>query len=128
MFKLFGLLALLLFAVESQAQGLELQQDETLLASVEEINVESTGLPVSSEAPQELWVVVYRINGQTHAVLMGHDPCCACLAAFAAQVPGLDIIDCGPIEDIPVPPGSEVSEEEALNDFGLTEWPTELPE
>jgi hypothetical protein len=73
------------------------------------------------------YVIVYKVNGVEHAVIINRYVCCICLAMFHIVVDtGIEIIDCGPVGMVNVPSGSVfVEEETALDHFGLTDWPEE---
>lgn len=83
--------------------------------------------PIETELgeSEERWVIVYTMNGATHAVIINRPVCCQCLVD-AIELLNLDIVinDCGPINGIQVPSDANyVSEAEALSDFGQEEWP-----
>jgi len=79
-----------------------------------------------SNTKEVRYVVVYKMNGVVHAVLIDHYVNCADLidANPLWNGFGIEILDCGPVGDVSVPSGTTyVAEETALNHFQLSEWP-----
>lgn len=79
-----------------------------------------------SNTKEVRYVVVYKMNGVVHAVLIDHYVNCADLIAANPLWNGfgIEILDCGQVGDVTVPSGTTyVPEETALNHFQLSEWP-----
>ena len=71
---------------------------------------------------EERYVIVYKMNGVTHAVIINHYVDCEAL--FALNPENATILDCGPLNSVTPPSGTTyVNEEQALSNFGIEEWP-----
>lgn len=78
-----------------------------------------------SSEKEARYVVVYKVNGVTHAVIVNHYVNCQFLADWVDEhMPNISILDCGPVGDVSVPTGTQyVNEATALSELGLDEWP-----
>lgn len=73
----------------------------------------------------EPYVIVYYQNGGVFVIIVDEPVNCQDLADFVDDyMVNTRILDCGPLNSITIPKdATTVTEEQALNDLGQSEWP-----